>query len=116
MKIFSWLLISSIIILSTVFTTGCTNQSQSESSENGDKSAQSGDDLMDLQAVTCMEFLKTDGEERANILVFMHGFMNGKKGDTTINPPALTEATDNIIDTCIDNPNNKLASVFEKNR
>ena len=117
---FSRLLVTSVILSVTLFTTACGNQSQSVSSENEDKSAQSSDasedDSIDLQALTCTEFLQTSGEERANILIFMHGFMNGKKGDTTINAPALAEATDKIIDTCIDNSNEKLASVFEKNR
>ena len=74
------------------------------------------DDIIDLQTMTCREMLKSDGEDRANILVFMHGYIGGKKEETTVNVSVLSDATEQILDTCIDNPEQTVLSVFEESR
>lgn len=97
-----------------------SSTTKAQASETVTKLAQASganaDDTVDLKALSCRELLKTDGEERANLMIFMHGFMSGKKGNLTINGPALAEASDKIIDGCIDNPKEKLITLFEKNR
>ncbi len=54
-------------------------------------------DVVDLQRLTCRELLKSEGQNRTNLVIFLHGFMNGKAGDMTINAPALAEATNAIV-------------------
>lgn len=73
-------------------------------------------DLIDLAALTCRDFLKTAGEEQANLMIFMHGYMSGVSETTTVDGPALAIASDNIIDGCIDSPDETLFSMFEANR
>lgn len=46
----------------------------------------------------------------------MHAFINGRNNNTTLDAPALAEATNTIVDTCIDNPDSALLGVFEQNR
>ncbi|MDJ0634938.1 MAG: HdeA/HdeB family chaperone [Xenococcaceae cyanobacterium MO_188.B29] len=106
MKKFSWLLLFGAIAIS-----GFSPSAQAQSSPNTDES-----DMVDLQTLTCRDLLKSEGDNRANLVIFMHAFINGKNNNTTIDAPALAEATDAIVDTCIDNPDSALLGVFEQNR
>lgn len=72
-------------------------------------------DVIDLKTVTCRELLKTDDEDRSNTFVFLNGYINGTKGDLTINGPALADSVDKILDACIDSPSSTVISVFEAN-
>ena len=105
-KKFSWL-----ILLGAIAVSGFSISARAQSSPNRDES-----DRVDLQTLTCRELLKSEGENRANLVIFMHGFISGKKGITTINAPELAEATNTIVDICIDNPDSQLLGVFEQNR
>ena len=103
MKKFSWILLLSAIATTSFSLPGWTQ-------------AEAEEELIDLQTMTCRETLKSQGEDRANILIFMHGYMSGQQEETAINPPVLSDATDRILDTCIDNPERTLLSVFEESR
>ena len=103
MQKFGWILLFSAIA-STGFSLPGWTQTEAES------------ELIDLQTMTCREMLKSEGEDRANTLIFMHGYISGKKGETTINAPILSDVTARILDTCIDNPEQTLLTVFEETR
>lgn len=68
---------------------------------------------LQIDEITCREALKMGGDERAFTVIFFHGFISGKKGQTLFDGPALMEATDKIADYCIDNPSEKLIKAFE---
>ena len=72
--------------------------------------------LVDLKTQDCRTLLRMSGDERDFTLIFYHGFMSGMKNDTIFNGPELAEATDQIIDHCIDNPNDGLLKVFQAKR
>ncbi len=108
MKKFSWLVLFSAIA-AVGFGTPVWTQTEPETEE-------ANEDVIDLQGVTCREILKSEGEDRTNTLIFMHGYISGQKGETTINAPVLADVTNQILDTCIDNPEQTLLSVFEDNR
>ncbi len=74
------------------------------------------EDVVDLQTLDCRTLLKAEDDNRASILVFMHGYISGKKGDMSINGDQLSAVTDQVIDACIDQPDAKLLSVFEQYR
>ena len=100
MKKLSWLVLLSVIAASSF---SLTVKAQ-------------GRDIIDLKAVTCTELLKSSGDKRANLIIFIHGYLNGKAGNTTIDAPALASATNKVIDACINNPKQNLLAVFEANR
>ena len=108
MKKFSWILLLSAIAIPSISIPGWT-QTETEASKQGK-------DLIDLQTMTCREMLKSEYEDRANTLIFMHGYLSGQKGETTVNTSVLADVTDRILDTCIDNPEGTLLSVFEESR
>jgi len=59
----------------------------------------------DLTNFICKDLMRTSGEDRDIALAFAHGYLLGKKGTTTYSPSKLGEATDEFIETCLDNPN-----------
>lgn len=71
---------------------------------------------VNIDQVSCREMLKMTSDERDFTMIFLHGFMSGKKGQIEFDGPALTEATDQVLDACIGSPDDSLLSVFEKVR
>ncbi len=111
MNNFGLLVVSAITVSS--FVTLAQAQPELPDTEKG---APAAEDAIDLQAMTCREFLKTDSEESENIAIFLHGYMSGVAGARTVNGPELAIASDRIVDDCIDNPEAALFSTFEANR
>jgi hypothetical protein len=54
--------------------------------------------------------------ESRDTVLFFHGFMSGRKNEMVFKPDVLAEATDRIIDDCIDNPDASVLEMFEKHR
>ena len=69
-----------------------------------------------IDEMTCRQLLKMSGDSRDFTVIFMQGFVSGKKSELVFDAVPLTEATDKAIDICIDNPNGSLLSAFEKAR
>ena len=66
-----------------MLTTCVRAQSPSESQERAQAPSETEQsNAIDLAPLTCRDFLKTDGEERTNLMIFMHGYMSGKAGNT----------------------------------
>ena len=105
MKKISFLLVFGAIAVST-FNPMLKAQADSHESE----------EVTDMASVTCRDLLLTDGDDREQALTFFHGYINGKKGVTTIDSQALSAATDQILETCIDNPSKLVLSAFEEHR
>jgi len=61
----------------------------------------------DLTSSACKDLMRYSGEDRVIALAFAHGYWLGKKGTTIYNPAKLGEASDELIETCLDNPNAK---------
>lgn len=103
MKKYSLVLLLSAIAVTSISFPAKTQETESE-------------DVVSLDATTCRELLQFGGENRANSLIFMHGYINGKKGEVMIDAPALANATEQVINTCIDNPDRSVLSVMEEVR
>ena len=69
-----------------------------------------------IDEMTCRELLQMSGDSRDFTVIFMHGFVSGKKSELVFDAVPMTEATDKAIGICIDNPDGKLLSAFEKAR
>jgi len=81
--------------------------SQSADEENAD---------VNLETLDCRALLKMDGDDREFTLVFFHGLISGRQGTMVFQAQPLAEATDRVLDQCIDNPDETLLAVFEKAR
>lgn len=71
---------------------------------------------IEIDEMTCREMLKMGGEARDFTMIFLHGFLSGRKNELAFDAPALTAATDKVLDGCIDDPDASLLSVFEAAR
>ncbi|MDR9405362.1 MAG: HdeA family protein [Halothece sp. Uz-M2-17] len=71
---------------------------------------------INLEAITCRELLLMDGEEEENTILFMHGYMSGKREETMIDIGQLVAVTDQVKNTCIDQPSQEVIQVFEQYR
>ena len=111
MNNFGWLVISAV----AVFGFGTLAQAQ-PGVPDAEDGAPAAEDAIEIEAMTCREFLKTDSEEGEKIMIFLHGYMSGVAGTKTVNGPELAVASDRIVDSCIDNPEDTLFGMFEANR
>jgi len=73
-------------------------------------------DVIDLGALTCRDYLSMGGEERDNTALFLQGYFTGKAAMTEIVVSVLSDASDKVTSSCIDDPAASLLSVFEANR
>ena len=71
---------------------------------------------VDLMTLDCRTFLQMEGENRDNTVLFLHGYVSGQAKQTKIELAPISEATDRIINQCIDKPSDNLLSVFTRNR
>jgi HdeA/HdeB family len=83
---------------------------------SGGAFAQDNDPVLEMGSVECRTMLKMDSDEQDFTLIYFHGYISGTKGETLFDGPALREATDKIMDHCIDNPSATVMEAFEKNR
>jgi hypothetical protein len=81
-----------------------------------DESASAATGEFDIKTLTCRDALKMPRVESRDTVLFFHGFLSGKKNEMIFKPDKLAEATDRIVDGCIDSPDTSLLEMFEKHR
>jgi hypothetical protein len=69
-----------------------------------------------LNDLDCRTLLRLSGDERAYTLVYLHGFVSGRANQLLLPTAEMAEATDRIIDHCIDKPGDKVLPAFEQVR
>lgn len=69
-----------------------------------------------LEKISCRELLKMPGEDKKLTLIFYHGLMSAKKDQMVVDRITLRDATDQVIDYCINNPDETLMTVFDQYR
>ena len=72
--------------------------------------------VVDLNTLDCRTLLKMAGDARDATVSFYHGLLTGMNKEMSVNVPALAEATDKVIDHCIDYPKDILLKVFQDKR
>ena len=100
------------IILSTALVLGISNITVK--AEN--KPMQDDNSMIELKSLACRRLLKLNDSEKEAAIMFFHGYISGQKSELTVDVPALSKISDQVIDHCIDNPNDSLLSLFEQYR
>ncbi|MGB5452614.1 MAG: HdeA/HdeB family chaperone [Sedimenticolaceae bacterium] len=70
--------------------------------------------LLRVDSYRCKDVMRFSGEEREVALGLLHGYVLGKDKKTVFNPDALAKITDNFMDYCLDHPDEKALTVFER--
>lgn len=67
----------------------------------------------DLALVTCRDIMASDDRGRELSMAFMHGYLHGRAGTTTLELDRNAAITDKVRDHCLDNPSAKFLETFE---
>jgi hypothetical protein len=70
--------------------------------------------MTDLNDYLCKDVMRLSGVDRQVSIALVHGYRLGKKGTTDFDTQALSEITDEYMEHCLDNPNDKALAAFEK--
>jgi hypothetical protein len=98
----------SALVAATVLSAGLAVSVKAESNANTS--------LFDMKTVSCKELMLAGSDDRDLMMSLFHGFMNGRKNETQLDPNQLSKVTDEIQNYCVNNPNTNLLEVFEKYR
>ena len=71
---------------------------------------------MGIDALDCRTLLRLSGDERSFTILYLHGYISGKRGQTLLPAQQLAQETDKVIDQCIDSPGDKILPLFDKAR
>ena len=72
------------------------------------------DEQKDISSYSCKDVMRMSGTDRELALAVLHAFILGKKGTTKFDVPKLTNATDEFVEYCLDNPKDNALAVMEK--
>jgi hypothetical protein len=68
---------------------------------------------INIETMDCRTLLQMDGDDRGSTLSFFQGLITGINNETTINILKLGQVTDEVINYCIDNPNETILNTFK---
>ncbi len=72
--------------------------------------------VVDTKTLDCRELLKLRDSDLEATLSYYHGFMSAKNNQMSVDVVKLGKISDQVIDYCIDNPNDPILKVFERYR
>ena len=80
------------------------------------ESKQENASMINAGTLACRALLKQNDSDQEATLAYYHGFMSGKNNELTVDVVKLGDISDQVIDYCIDNPNDPLLKIFERYR
>jgi len=66
----------------------------------------------DITTLTCKDIMSADDRGRELSMAYMHGYLNGKSGNTKLELDKNAGITDKVRDHCLDNPTAKFVDTF----
>lgn len=71
-------------------------------------------EVVDMTHYLCKDVMRMYDEDRAVTIGVLHGYMLGKKNATSFIADDLAKVSNQFIEYCLDNPNEKAMESFEK--
>ncbi|TVQ45819.1 MAG: hypothetical protein EA365_07100 [Gloeocapsa sp. DLM2.Bin57] len=69
---------------------------------------------IDIETMDCRTMLQMGGDDRESVIIFYHGYITAHNNATTINVLNLGQLTDQVINSCIDNPDETILNTFKQ--
>jgi hypothetical protein len=67
-----------------------------------------------VEQYTCRDVVRESGADRDVAIAFLHGFLLGKSGSSKFNLEVLHKQSDDFIERCLDNLNERAVDVMSK--
>ena len=67
-----------------------------------------------IEQYTCKDIMRESGASRDVAIAFLRGFLLGKSGSTKFNIDVLRKQSDEFIERCLTNPDEKAMEVMSK--
>jgi len=67
-----------------------------------------------VEQYTCKDIMRESGANRDVAIAFLRGFLLGKSGSTKFNLDVLHKQSDDFIERCLTNPNEKAMDIMAK--
>lgn len=71
-------------------------------------------EVVDMTRYLCKDVMRMHEDDRAVTIGVLHGYMLGKKNATSFVVDDLSRVSNEFIEYCLDNPNEKAMASFEK--
>lgn len=84
--------------------------------ESGAFAQEQSKPIVEIKTLDCRTFLKLDGDQRKHVIMFYHGYISGQRNETVADVDKLAQATDKVMDYCIDKPSDTLIKAFASSR
>jgi len=65
-----------------------------------------------IEQYQCKDVMRDSGSNRDVAIAFLHGYLLGKSGNSRFNLEVLARQTDDFIERCLSNPNEKAADAM----
>ena len=107
MNQFKWIAVVSTAFLLSISSVSVYGQNRAKQEDSS---------TIDAGTLACRYLLKLDDSDQQATMAYYQGFMSGKKNQLIVDVTKLGDVSENVIDHCIDNPNDSLLTVFEQYR
>jgi hypothetical protein len=67
-----------------------------------------------IEQYTCKDVMRENGANRDVAIAFLHGFLLGKSGSSKFNVDVLRKQSDDFIERCLANPDEKAVDAISK--
>ena len=67
-----------------------------------------------VEQYTCKDVMREHGDNRDVTIAFLHGYVLGRSGVSSFDVDALHKQTNDFIERCLDNPNEKALDAMAK--
>lgn len=102
-----WIVVSTAFFLISIPSVSVYGQNEPKQDDTS---------IINLDNLACRDLVRLGDSDQEATIAYFHGFINGKNNDLTADVVQLGDASEKVIDHCIENPSDSLLTVFEQYR
>lgn len=102
------------IVVGSLSFTGRAGAQSPKATEKAAAPSEASTPTRDMNDYMCKDLMRTSGEDRIIGLALLHGYFIGKRGTTTYQPEAMSKATNQLLEYCLDHPTTKVLEAMRQ--